>query len=187
MGTEWVIPVLGLPILGCLILLVVLAIRSRVGLATENRVLGLGRGRLAAGYLGALAAALVVSAWMTRGQLTFGLESGNYAKEAASSYAVGLFLYYFIALAFFVILLLTVVGLPVLAGLRRMRLASTTGAALAAALIATLLALWWHAAIVESIAIWTLVAVGFSLAARLPPVQSHAMRTNNSLERSRDG
>lgn len=69
MGTEAVIPILGLPFLGFLILLIVLATRNEGGGETEARMLGLGRKRIAAGYLGAIFVNLLFAMWLMQGQL----------------------------------------------------------------------------------------------------------------------
>jgi hypothetical protein len=183
-GTEAVIPLLGLPFLGCLILLVVLAVRGQGGLNTEGRVLGLGRKRIAAGYLGAMLVALIAAMWMMRGQLKWGLDSGNYPREAASAYAVELLLFYFISCGLMILFSLTFLALPALAVLRRLRVASIAGVVVAATLFGSILGLWWDGPILPIALTSGMVALSFSLAARLPRLTSQSVRANKSLERT---
>jgi hypothetical protein len=176
MGTEWVIPVLGVPLLGFLLLLVVEVIRgSRIAIADE-RVLGIGRVRIATGYLGALAATLIVAAWFMQGQLRWGLQSGNYPKDAAAAYATELLLFYFISLGVAVIVLTTVLGLPLLAGLRRVRLASVAGLGLVTTILAGCISWLADGPILEPAGVCALVAIGFGLGAGLPSLKSPSMR-----------
>ena len=181
MGTEWVIPVLGLPFFGSLILLAVLDIRHRRVVPEPARTLGLGRGRIAQGYLGVMAASLCIASWLMWGQLQWGLSSGNYPRESASAYAVELFLFYFISLGTFTLVGLTVLGLPVLALLRRVRLLSALGLGLMAAIVCALL-YWRGAPAAEAVLGCLLLAAGFSLAARLPLVRSAQVPANKTLE-----
>ena len=165
------IPILGLPFLGCLILFTVVAIRYRHAAAQPEQMLGLGLGRIAAGYLGVMVAALCIAAWMMWGQLQWGLSSGNYPRERASGYAVELFLFYFISFGSIVIFGLTFLGLQFMAILRCLRLLSALGLGLTAALATALL--WWSGEpMAEASVIPFLLAAGFSAAARLPLVNS---------------
>jgi hypothetical protein len=187
MGTEWVIPVLGLPLLGCVLLLVVVAIRGSRMAAGHERFLGLGRARIATGYLGALAGTLIVAIWFMQSQLRWGLHSGNYPKDATAVYATELLLFYFISLGVAVVVLTTVLGLPLLAGLRLLRLASVAGLGLVSITVAGFVSWLSHGPLLGLAGICALVAIGFALGARLPSLRSPPMRANTSLKRTREG
>jgi hypothetical protein len=129
----------------------------------------------------------MVAVWLMQRQLTWGLKSGWYPKEAESAYAVELLLFYFITCGLMVLFLFTFVGLPVLAALRRLRMASTAGAMAAAAVVGALLGLWWGASILHFALLSGAFALGFSAAAKLPLLRSQRLEANNEFERARDG
>lgn len=154
MGAEGAGTWLGIPFIIGVLVLVVLALTDRRR-AGEERLLGLGHGRIAAGYLGALGVLLLISVWDTR--------NTQYPAVA---------LLYVAAFGLILILLFTVLGLPLIALLRMFRFASVLGVTITGAVIAIPIGQIIGASLVQSVADGFLLAGGFSLAARLPLVRS---------------
>lgn len=176
MGTEAVIPFLGIPFLLCLVILIALALQREDDRDTTARTLGLGRKRIAAGYLGALFVAVFVAAWLMQGQLRFRLENGNYPRTELWAYAFELQLFYFILCGWSALFVLTLLGLPGLALLRRPGAAPVAGFVAGAILAGVLLALWWDRPVLQSAFISACVALGFAFGAKLPRLISPAMQ-----------
>lgn len=176
MGTEAVIPLFGPLFLGCLVLLVVLAARRQRGIGSRDLLLGVGRRRIARGYLASIAVAVAIAVWMTQGQLRWGLEFGSYRKEAAFEYAVELFLFYLVTFGVLVVFVLTVVGLPLLALLRRLNFNSIVGVIFLSLVVSAGISWLLDASIIEVAAVCIVVAVGFACGAKLPLCRSRVCR-----------
>ena len=194
MGSEAAIPLFGpLIIIGVATLLCLALFGRRV--PPESALLGLGRRRLAMGYLGALAV-LAVSNYIDTVDLSHTkVTRGDVTDAEAAQYFWGWYVFGLCLVTPFVIFFLTVLGLPLLALLRRLRFASVAGGVAASLLVALCLSLfvtvldnqWCHSHLWKcSVANFTdtailagALALGFVLAARLPWWRSAPMPANN--------
>jgi hypothetical protein len=197
MAADFAAAMFQLPVLLGLLLLAALAFLGRKHPANPSSFLGVGPSRLAVGYLAAIAVTLAYSgisgAELTQQKVAL----GHYSAAEAKARWAGTTFYLFVLVTPFVVSVLTAVGLPVLAWLHRIRLASLVGAALAASLFSALIAGWvlvspynlWcssHAlacstkAFASSAGLSIPVAVAFALGARLPWLRSPALQANNS-------
>jgi hypothetical protein len=157
-GVEGIGNWLGIPFLVCVVVLLFLALSDRRGVSQE-RLLGLGRGRIAAGYLGALCMLVLVSLWDTR----------NDPRRVFT-------ILYVIVFGPVVIVLLTLIGLPMIALLRRLRFASVLGVSATGAIVTMLLGTMFEPVYALSAAYGFLIAAGFSIAARLPLLMSEPLK-----------
>jgi hypothetical protein len=179
MGTEVAIPVFcPLTLLGILALLYVMY-RSRRAEVTDSSILGLGRFRLASGYLGLLLAIALCSLLDTIALSSAKVREG----EVTQAYADGAFFSWFLNLYFlavpFLVVTVTMFGLPGFAVLRRVRLASVLGAVLIGLMFLAVLAVCFRSFPGWSDAVWaTTVPVGFGFGAGLPLLRSQALPAN---------
>lgn len=196
MATDFAVAYFALPVLIGIVLLIGIALLGRKHVTTSDSFLGLGRGRLALGYLGSLAALLAYSFVESILHGRTKVELGHVTAAEASQHTPGWTLYLFILLTPFVVFFLSVLGLPALAVLRRLRFASVAGALITSQLIAALFSAWpavfphnqWcgshrldcvGGAYVSAALLSATVALGFSLAAWLPWIRSPSMQANN--------
>jgi hypothetical protein len=183
MGTEIAVPFFGPLILIGVAVLIVTAVRSRKRPTSNNSFLGLGRKRVALGYLG-ITAALVAYSYLETVRLSqTKVSRGDVTSLEASQYFFGWFLNIFCLVTPFMLILTTVVGLPILAALRRLQFASVLGVTLSALLLAAAISLWLSPDYLPNALLAGLIGVGFALPARLPWVRSSAMPANQRLER----
>jgi hypothetical protein len=195
MGSEIAIPLFGpLIIIGMVALLVVALARPR-STPAESATLGLGKRRLAMGYLGALVVLAVYNYIDTVDLSHTKVTRGDVTAADAARYFWGWYVFGLCLMTPFAIFFITVLGLPLLALLRRLRFASVLGALAASQLVALCLSLcvtfldnqWCHAHLWEcSRSNFTSTAIlagaltlGFVLAARLPWCRSPPMSANN--------
>jgi hypothetical protein len=181
MGSEIAVPVFGPIVLICTIALVIVAISGRRRVVSTASILGLGRTRLALGYLGALVASVPVAIWMAWDDAKFKVGNHYITAEAAAKYQPGWSLTFYFILAPIAMVLITVLGLPLLALLRRVRLASIVGVLAASLAIAVILSYWMDSVSFEDLAIFETVTAGFVLAARLPWIRSPKLPPSESL------
>jgi hypothetical protein len=185
MPTDFAYAAFLLPVLGCIGLLLVLAVSGRPVQPGARALIGLGRVRLARGYLGALLATLACTA-ISATELGFDKVSlGHITHAELRRLLPGYILYFFVLATPFVLATLTIIGLPALAVLRRfnvMSIASACGLAVAFSIaIGALVMLnpynqWCSTHLAEcggksalSTALLALpVVIGFALAARIP-------------------
>ncbi|WP_449302066.1 hypothetical protein [Pseudoxanthomonas mexicana] len=185
MATDFAVAYFWLPVLIGIIVLLGIAFIGRNRRSTSTSLLGLGRSRIARGYLGALVVLFIYSAIdsVLLGRTKVAL--GHVTAAEAHRLTPGWTLYLFILMAPFVVFLLSIVGLPALALLRRLRFMSVSGALIASQLVAALFALW---PAVSPINLWcethrlecisdvfvsastlsAAVTLGFAVAAKLP-------------------
>ena len=141
MGSE-IAPFLFGPILiFCAGLLIFLAISGRRRVVTSNSTLGLGRSRLALGYLAVLVVCLAYSYWDTINLSNMKVARGDVTQLEADQYFWGWYIYGFSLTTPFYLFYLTALGLPALAILRRLGLMSVVGACICGQLVAFLMAL----------------------------------------------
>jgi hypothetical protein len=136
-------------------------------LDTSNRTLGLGRSRIATGYLAAMFALVPIVLLLARQDLGVAI----------------------LAVLMFVpllVLLLTIVGLPLIALLRRLGVASGVGFTLSCGLIGLLTGMVFDWTMWASALVAVVLAAAFSVGSRLPLLKSASMQANKSLERSRE-
>jgi hypothetical protein len=167
------------------VFLAYLAMSGRHRPVSEKSTLGLGRSRLAFGYLGVLVAALLYSYWDTVELSKYKIAEGHVTSAEADEYFWGWFLNLFCMATPLIYFFLTVVGLPLLKLLRRIGLLSMPGVFLASQAVALVVAgfvaispdsdwcssnrlmcgtgRYWEVA-----PLLGLVAVAFALASRLP-------------------
>lgn len=157
-GAYW----LWIPIAFCLTVLPVLVVTDR-GHWRQYKGVGMGRGRIAAGYLGIICMVSVICWWHSR----------DFTGKGAT---IGWTLLNTAVFGPLVLILFTLLGLPVLALLRKLRFASVIGVSLSAAAIAELLALMLTEALWIFLIYGVLVGVGFSVAARLPLMRNKSVR-----------
>jgi hypothetical protein len=186
MGSEIALPVFGPIVMFGAIALIIIAIRSRGRLVSAASTLGLGRRRIALGYLGALMASIPVAVWMARDDARFQVENHYISQADAARYQPGWSLTFYFILTPIAIVLITVVGLPVLALLRKVRLASVAGALGAGLVFSVLLSYWMDSVSPESIAIWETVTAGFVLAAGLPWIRSPSLPPKDHVDGARN-
>ncbi len=185
MGTEIAVPILGPIILIGVVFLAYMAVSGRNQPISETSALGLGRSRLAFGYLGVLVAALLYSYWDTVELSKYKIAEGHVTPAEADEYFWGWFLNLFCLATPFIYFFLTVVGLPLLKVLRRLGLLSVLGAFLASQALAIVIAGYavispygdWCSAnrlscgideYWEAAPLLGVVAVAFALTSRLP-------------------
>jgi hypothetical protein len=167
-GSEIAIPVLGPIILSFSSPLVFVALRYRRFPAPATSFVGLGRSRTAFGYIGSLIACIPISVWAAKDDVNF--QVGHHyltAVQAERRFSDWALEFYFIQ-ASITVVVITVVGLPALAVLRRIRLASVLGTIAVGLPASLVLSYCSHEPPGEFLAIWLLVIAGFDLGARLP-------------------
>jgi hypothetical protein len=108
---------------------------------------------------------------------------GDVTSAEAARYFLGWFLNIFCLVTPFMILFITVLGLPLLAALRRIGFASVLGALLSGQLVAACFSLCFSSDYISNAVLAGLLTMGFVLAARLPWLRSPAMPANQRLER----
>jgi hypothetical protein len=178
MGTEIAGPVFGpLTLLG-LVILLYLAISGRKAVVTESSLLGLGKSRIALGYLGIMIALAVCTYVDTVSLTDLKVQRGDVTRLYAQRAFVGWYLeLYFLGVPL-IVAAVTVFGLPLLAVLRRVRLASFLGTLLVGQLAAAVLTHVFGTPLLAH-SLWAAaVTGGFALGARLPWLCSPAMRVN---------
>jgi hypothetical protein len=202
MGTEIAVPLFGpLIVIGVIILLYV-AIRWRKVPINKSPMFGLGRSRIALGYLGAIAGLVAYSYIDTTEISRIKVARGDVTATEAAHFFFGWFLNIFCLSTPFMILLMSALGLPLLSALRRIRFASLVGAMMLGQIVAaffTWLFLspyteWCHShellcfqsANKSNAILASMLTAGFALGARLPWLYGSAMPVKNRLERSRD-
>jgi hypothetical protein len=164
-------------------------------------MLGLGRSRIALGYLGAIAGLIVFSYIDTAELSRIKVARGDVTTVEAAHFFLGWCLNIFCITTPFIILLISALGLPLLSGLRRIRLASLVGAMALGQIVAGLFTwlflspytewcrshelLCFQSANKSNAILAGLLTAGFALGARLPWLYSAAMPANNRWDRSR--
>jgi hypothetical protein len=127
MGSEIAIPIFGPLIIIGVAALLYLALAGRSFAHTESALLGLGRRRLAMGYLGALMVLAVYNYIDTVDLSRAKVTRGDVTAAEAARYFWGWYIYGLCLITPFVIFFITVLGLPLLALLRRLEFASVLG------------------------------------------------------------
>ena len=141
MGSE-IAPVLFGPILVlCAGILIFLAISGRHRVVTSNSTLGLGRTRLALGYLAVFVVCLAYSFWDTINLSNMKVARGDVTELEADQYFWSWYIYGFSLTTPFYFFFLTALGLPGLAILRRFKLMSVAGTCIGSQIVAFLLSL----------------------------------------------
>jgi hypothetical protein len=182
MGSEIALPVFGPIVLLVAIAMIIVAIRGRGRLVSGASTLGLGRSRIALGYLGVLVASIPVAMWMARDDARFQVANHYISPEAAVRYQPGWSLTFYFILTPIAIFLVTVLGLPLLALLRKVRLASAAGVLGVSLILSVVLSYWMDSASTSNVAIWETISAGFVLAARLPWIRSPKLPPRESLD-----
>jgi hypothetical protein len=159
MGSEAAPFLFGIPLVACLVVLLIFALTERKYSDKSERLLGLGRGRLARGYFGALGALLLVCVFLA-------------GPERRVEVAV---FYFFPVFGMLLVAFLTLLFLPILALLRRFGFASALGVVGAAAGVAGSIGLAFDGAFFSSMLGGAILALAFSVAANLPLVRSNAV------------
>jgi hypothetical protein len=172
MGTEIALPILGPIVLIFATAMVVVAIKGWHRPTSTASTLGLGRSRIARGYLGSLAACIPIGVWMARDDGRFQVARHYISAADAARYQFGWSLEFISMTAYFTVVLITAVGLPILMLLRKVRLVSVIGAMCASLSVACLLSCWVGEAPVENMVIFLTITAGFVLAAQLPWIRS---------------
>lgn len=185
MGSE-IAPVLFGPILVlCAVVLVFLAFSGRRRLVTRKSTLGLGRSRLALGYLAVFMVCLAYAYWDTINLSNMKVARGDVTQLQADQYFWGWYIYGFSLATPFYFFFLTAVGLPALAILRRLGLMSVVGTCICSQIVAFVLALlaslffandWCSSHAVRCVAsnytdlalLALAIALAFAVATRLP-------------------
>ena len=127
MGTEIAVPLFG-PLIGIfLIVLLYVAIRGQKASVKKVPTLGLGRKRIALGYIGAIAALAVYSYIDTTEISHTKVARGDVTATEAAQFFFSWFLNVFCLSTPVMILLMSALGLPLLSVLRRIRFASLIG------------------------------------------------------------
>jgi hypothetical protein len=198
MGTEVAVPLFGpLIVIGVLVLLYV-AIRGHKSSVDESPTLGLGRSRIALGYLGAIVGLVAYSCVDTVEISRIKVARGDVTDMEAAHFFFGWFLNIFCLSTPFMILLMSALGLPLLSALRRIRFASLIGALLTSQIVAAFFTwlflspytewcrlhelLCFQSANKSNAILAGMLTLGFALGARLPWLYSAAMPANNRLE-----
>ncbi|PZQ21824.1 MAG: hypothetical protein DI562_20240 [Stenotrophomonas acidaminiphila] len=185
MATDFAFAAFLWPVLLCIGFLLVLAVFVKPAPPPGDALLGLGRVRLARGYLGAVLATLICTA-VSATRLGFDkVALGHISSTELQQLLPGYILYFFVLTTPFVLGLLTIMGLPALAALRKFNAMTVAWASIVALLFSIALgaltilkpynqwcATHLAACGVESsfsTALLALpVAIGFTLAARIP-------------------
>jgi hypothetical protein len=181
MGSEIAVPVFGPIVLITAIVLVIVAIMGWRRPISVTSTLGLGRRRIALGYLGSLVACIPVAIWMAKDDARFQIANHYISVADAVRYQPGWSLEFYFMTTPITIVLITVVGLPILTLLRKIRLASVVGALGAGILVAALLSYWADEAPAENITMFLTIIAGFVLAARLPWIKSPKLPAKKAL------
>jgi hypothetical protein len=138
MPTDFAYALMLIPVLAGIAALIVVAIFSPkvpVGVG----FVGLGRRRIALGYLGALAATLAYSFINAVQLMLWKADQGHISASEAQGRFFSTTLYLFVLYAPFVIGFLSIIGLPFLQVMRRLRVATVAGAvSLAIVLVAAI-------------------------------------------------
>ena len=191
MATDFAVAYFFLPVLIGIGVLVFLAVAGGKRPPSSALFLGLGRKRLAFGYLGALITLLIYCAIDSYSLGRTKVSLGHVSAAEAHQLLLGWTLYLFILTTPFVVFFLTVVGLPALAGLRRIGFVSLAGCVAVSQLVAVILSIWpavapynqWCAthrwqcvggSFSSAAILGATIAIGFALAARLPLVRRSA-------------
>jgi hypothetical protein len=185
MGSEIAGPVFAPIVLIVVIILTTVAIRGRRRLVSEASTLGLGRSRIALGYLGSLLASIPVALWMARDDAQSHVANHLMSADEAARFQPGWALTFYFLVTPFVLFLTTVVGLPVLALLRKLRLASVVGALGASLIVSVGLSFWIDSTSVADVVILETITAGFVLGARLPWIRSAALLRREALHEIR--
>ena len=126
MATDFAYAAMLIPVLlGIVTLLAVAFFGSKVPIGTG--FVGLGRRRIACGFLGALVATLAYSLVESVQLLFWKIGQGHIPASDFQSRLPGTVLYLFVITAPFVVIALSLVGIPILSALRRLRMASVAG------------------------------------------------------------
>jgi hypothetical protein len=195
MGSEIAIPVFGPLIIIGVVALLFLVVAGRRPASAESATLGLGRRRLAMGYFGVLIVLAVYNYIDTVDLSHTKVTRGDVTGAEAARYFWGWYLFGLCLITPFAIFFFTVLGLPLLALLRRLGFASAIGGlavslpvALCMSLCVTLLDNeWCHAHLwkcslsnfKDTAILAGALTLGFVLAARLPWWRSPPMSANN--------
>lgn len=142
MGSEIAIPVFGPLIIIGVVALLALAIAGRKSVPTESSMLGLGRRRIAMGYLGALIVLAGYNYFETIDLSHLKITRGDVTAAAAAQFFWGWYVFGLCLITPFAIFFLTVLGLPLLALLRQFGFASVFGAFVVSQLVALGLSLF---------------------------------------------
>lgn len=151
--------------------------------------LGIGRRRIAFGYVGALVATVGYSAVETLRIGYWKVDQGHITANEMPGLVPGWTLYAFVLMAPFVVVVMTLFGLPAMAVLRRIGIASLAGVTLVATVYSAAWAIWvfflpynlWCGSralrcsgsmFFSTLAASFVVALGFGLGARLPWLSS---------------
>ena len=197
MATDFAVMMFQLPVLLGVLVLAAVAILGRRRESGAASFLGIGRSRLALGYLAAIAATLVYSAiqsWQL-GQEKVAL--GHVTAGEANARWVSSSLYFFVLATPFVVAGLTVLGLPALAALRRLEFASLASLAILAFVFCAAMGGWvlvapynlWCSSHASACALGSFsasaalsipVVFAFALGARLPWLRSTSLPANRS-------
>ncbi len=141
MATDFAYAAFLFPVLLCIVVFLCLAVGKPATFA-ETTFLGLGRVRLARGYLGAILGALI-SAAISATELGFNkVALGHISNTELRQLLPGYILYFFVLSVPFALAALTFVGLPVLATLRRFRAMTVIWASVAALLFSVALGIF---------------------------------------------
>jgi hypothetical protein len=202
MGTEIAVPLFG-PLIGIgLIVLLYVAIVGRKVSINKLPTRGLGRRRIALGYLGAIAALAAYSYIDTTEISRIKVARGDVTTTEAAQFFFGWFLNIFCLSTPFMILLMSALGLPLLSALRRIRFASMVGVMMSGQIVAAFLTwlflspytewcrshelLCFQAANKSNALLASMLTAGFALGARLPWLYSAVLPANDRLERKSD-
>ena len=188
MGTEIAVPFFGPLIAIGIAILLYLTVSGRKAAITGSSKLGLGRTRLALGYLGALIVVAIYCYVDTTDLSHTKVARGDVTPVEAAQNFWGWYLNIFCLMTPFVIFFLTAVGLPLLAVLRRFRFASVLAAMLCSQACAAFISLYSYNDYCDShrLACFRFnfasnsilagaVTAGFVLMARLPWLRSAPM------------
>lgn len=143
MATDFAVAMFQLPLLLGLLLLAAIAIVGRKNPVGPGSFLGVGRSRLAVGYLAALAAVLVYAGFSAAELVQEKVALGHYSASEGKDRWAGSAFYLFVLITPIAVAALTGLGLPAIALLRRVRLASVLGAALSALAFALGTRVWF--------------------------------------------
>lgn len=185
MGTEIAIPVFGPLILIGVVVLLYLAVSGLRRPVSESSTLGLGRARLAFGYLGVLGVTFLFTYYDTLELSEYKVAEGHVTQVEAENYFWGWFLNLFCLVVPFNFFLFTVLGLPLLKVLRRLGFLSVLGFLATSQIIALAIAVYGGLSsdnglclagplrcvanvYVEAAPGLAIVSLAFGLAARLP-------------------
>jgi hypothetical protein len=189
MATNFAVAYFFLPLAIAVALICLMALLAPKPVADERPVLGLGARRIAQGYLGALLGTLFYSIVDT---VRVGYEKfdlGHVAAAEMPGYLPGWTIYQFVLVAPFVLIAITLLALPLLAIASRVGLVSLVTLLVSAFAWSAFWAWrayakpynWWcehnqlqcvGGAFLGAFVLATVVALGFSLGARLPVIRS---------------